>query len=275
MKKVAILFPNTDSARFLGVRLIDSQYVVVAYCPSKEDSEAAENMMDEWKIVAMEQQQAGDEGTKRFLLQTGVDFRDCDLLVLPSLDAVRSASDKEYLTMLKRHFRELKEQGLQIQENTKIVFGSNVGGLMAAGTWVGVWPEHENQVVAVSSIYEASLKVFGKDSPTRAIPVRRKGDVYFTNDVEPGSTEHETLMAMGWAPDKDHFSTMEAKLLHHAVVCALDYEEFKELEIVGKFPSQEEAIRYKIGIGEIGWLPTADDLPWYEKFASLQGAASS
>ena len=36
--------------------------------------------MDEWKIVAMEQQQAGDEGTKRFLLQTGVDFRDCDLL---------------------------------------------------------------------------------------------------------------------------------------------------------------------------------------------------
>ena len=72
-------------------------------------------------------------------------------------------------------FRELKEQGLQIKENTKIVFGSNVGlvksmnkylftvcctrGLMAAGTWVEVWPENEKQVVAVSSIYEASFKV--------------------------------------------------------------------------------------------------------------------
>jgi hypothetical protein len=47
------------------------------------------------------------------------------------------------------------------------------------------------------------------------------------------------------------------------------------LEIVGKFPSTQEAIKYKIGKGEIDWLPTVDDLPWYEKFASLHGAPSS
>jgi hypothetical protein len=35
--------------------------------------------MDEWRIVALEQQ-AGEEGTKRFAIQTGEDFRDCDLL---------------------------------------------------------------------------------------------------------------------------------------------------------------------------------------------------
>jgi hypothetical protein len=35
-------------------------------------------------------------------------------------------------------------------------------------------------------------------------------------------------MAMGWASDKDHFSTMEAKLLHHAVICALEHEDFQE-----------------------------------------------
>ena len=32
-------------------------------------------------------------------------------------------------------------------------------GLIAAGVWVETWPEHEKQVVAVSSIYEVSLKV--------------------------------------------------------------------------------------------------------------------
>ena len=35
--------------------------------------------MDEWRIVSLEQQ-AGEEEPKRFFLQTGTDFRDCDLL---------------------------------------------------------------------------------------------------------------------------------------------------------------------------------------------------
>lgn len=274
MKKVAIMYPNTASARFLGVRLIESQYVVVAYCPSKEDQEAAENMIAEWQILALEQQ-AGGDGPKRFFLQTGEDLSDCDLLVVPSVDALRSASDKEYVAMVKRHFRELKDQGLQIKEDAKIIFGSNVGGLIAAGTWVETWPEHSEQVVAVSSIYDVSMKVFGKESSTRAVPVKRKGDVYFNNDIESGSEEKKLLMAMGWTADKDHFSTLEAKLLHLAVVCALENEDFEELEIVGKFPSQEEAIKYKIAKGEIDWLPTVDDLPWYQNFASLHGAPSS
>ena len=35
--------------------------------------------MEEWKIVALEQQ-AQEEGTARFSLHTGEDFLDCDLI---------------------------------------------------------------------------------------------------------------------------------------------------------------------------------------------------
>jgi hypothetical protein len=36
-------------------------------------------MIEEWKITALEQE-AQEEGIKRFLLQTGEDFLDCDLI---------------------------------------------------------------------------------------------------------------------------------------------------------------------------------------------------
>ena len=36
------------------------------------------------------------------------------------------------------------------------------------------------------------------------------------------------LVKMGWATDKDHYATMEAKLLHRAITCALEYDNFQE-----------------------------------------------
>ena len=33
----------------------------------------------------------------------------------------------------------------------------------------------------------------GRESSTRALPLRRKGDVYFNNDIESGSTEHKMV----------------------------------------------------------------------------------
>ena len=33
---------------------------------------------------------------------------------------------------------------------------------------------------------------------------------------------------MGWATDKEDYATMEAKLLHRAIACALEYEDFQE-----------------------------------------------
>ena len=71
-------------------------------------------------------------------------------------------------------FREMKSIGLKFKDDIKIVFGSNVGwekclkivsielkhrGLIAAGIWAEVWPEHKKEVVVVSSIYEVSTKV--------------------------------------------------------------------------------------------------------------------
>ena len=34
-----------------------------------------------------------------------------------------------------------------------------IRGLIAAGIWAEIWPEHKEQVLAVSSIFEVSCKV--------------------------------------------------------------------------------------------------------------------
>ena len=53
--KVAILFPNTETSRFLGIKLLESGYEVVFFCPDTLDVDLAQNMIFECNMVAMEQ----------------------------------------------------------------------------------------------------------------------------------------------------------------------------------------------------------------------------
>ena len=67
---------------------------------------------------------------------------------------------------------------------------------MAGSTWGNVWPDLRLRLVAVSSIYDASMKVksehdlkmknvnlsiqmFGNESTSRALPFSRKGKPFF------------------------------------------------------------------------------------------------
>ena len=42
------------------------------------------------------------------------------------------------------------------------------------------------------------------------------------------------------------------------------------LEVIGKFPSNQEAIKYKLEKGKIAWMPT-DNLPWFDAFMRYLG----
>ena len=53
--KVAILFPNTESSRFLSTRLLENGYEVVYFCPDKLDVDFAQNHIFELNIVGREQ----------------------------------------------------------------------------------------------------------------------------------------------------------------------------------------------------------------------------
>ena len=47
MMKVAILFPNTETARFLAIRLLESGSEVAFFCPDTLDVDLALNMIYE------------------------------------------------------------------------------------------------------------------------------------------------------------------------------------------------------------------------------------
>ena len=73
--------------------------------------------MEEWKIVALEQQAQEEGGTKRFSLQTGEDFLDCDLigkwiLQLVRAECVRQRGDNEAFIL-----------GIISSKGSKIVYG--------------------------------------------------------------------------------------------------------------------------------------------------------
>ena len=64
-------------------RLIDTQHIVAAFCLTQDDFNLADNMLEEMKIISMDQcKKLVGIGTPipRLEIQTGVDFRDCDLL---------------------------------------------------------------------------------------------------------------------------------------------------------------------------------------------------
>jgi len=166
--------------------------------------------------------------------------------------------------MVIRHFRELKSSGLKVGEATRMLFGSNHGGLVAAGIWGTIFPEHQDKIVAVSCVFSVSMKIFGKHSSRRALPTARRGYVAFTEEVDAECIEHEKLSQMGWCKSMDDYSALEYKLLLQAVSCVTE-NNLKELEVIGKFPSNQEAIKYKLEKGKIAWMPT-DNLPWFEAF---------
>ena len=71
----------------------------------------------------------------------------------------------------------MKRRGMVVDDSTKIVFGGNVrwvwqifcllnwrfilifSGLIAGTVWGKTWPEHQNNIIVGSSLYDASVKV--------------------------------------------------------------------------------------------------------------------
>ena len=45
MMKVGILFPNSETSRFLAIKLLETGYDVVYFCPNTLDLDRANNMI--------------------------------------------------------------------------------------------------------------------------------------------------------------------------------------------------------------------------------------
>ena len=49
--KVHILYPNSGSARTLGIKLLESGHTVSVYCPEEEDKDFAKNLIHELQLI--------------------------------------------------------------------------------------------------------------------------------------------------------------------------------------------------------------------------------
>ena len=117
--KIAILFPNTETSRFLGIKLLESGYEVVFFCPDTLDVDLAQNMIFECNMVGMEQDNLR-ETEKSFTVER-FDVSDCNvigkdllllrrsisifvILVIPWLD-IQDKKDEDYSDMCFNLFR--------------------------------------------------------------------------------------------------------------------------------------------------------------------------
>jgi len=274
--KVGILFPNGFVSKLLATKLLQTNYNVVLYCPEEEDFKLAGGMMDELSILASDmdstvlpqQETRRGFGNSFFSVQTGEDFGDFDFLVLGTMDILGSKSDKEYSTMLENHFQEMKKRGFQTGRETKIIFGGNHSGVIAGTVWGGLWPEMQQNILVGSSLYDASTKVFGSDPESRALPLDRHGDVFFSSKVD------SKIERMARAVDIDDYSTLEAKLLQQIISLIGRGDQLEEIEVVGKFPDRQEAAKFKIPEGTVSWIPQIE-LAWWPKYCDEKAKSQS
>ena len=80
--KVVILYPNSNAARAIGVRLLETGHCVSIYCPHEVDRVKAGNMKYELDIIGQEQNRIR-KTQDRFSIHTGSSFDNFEVLGKP------------------------------------------------------------------------------------------------------------------------------------------------------------------------------------------------
>jgi len=254
--KVGILFPNTETSRFLAIKLLDSGYDVAFFCPESLDLDLALNIIYECNMVGQEQDSLRSATHKSFVVAK-YDLSDCDVIVIPWLN-IKDKDDADYSNMCLNLFRLIKHRGIRLAPNAKIVFGLNVAGLAAAAEWGKVWPEYKNNILVTCSVYRACQKIWGPD--VHALPVRRSPVSIVTSDDD--GCESMKPMKGKWMDNS--FVATESRLLYDLIDLLKKNQPLHILGIVGKFSSPDESQKFGVPLDTVFWLPTDDqDEEWF------------
>ena len=76
--KVGIIYPNTETSRYLSIRLLENGFDVAFLCPDNIDRDLAQNMIIECNMVGHEQDSLRNK-EKSFSVER-YDMSDCDAL---------------------------------------------------------------------------------------------------------------------------------------------------------------------------------------------------
>jgi len=249
---VLILYPNSQSARAVGVRLLETGHCVSIYCPREVDRVKARNIIAELGLVGREQSKIRNS-QEMFSVHNGSSFDQFDVLVIQSLDVNSDKSDKQYVKMVNDLFKTLNEKGCSFSPDAHIVFGSNYAGILAAREWGRIWPDSRKQIIVTCSIYQTSVKLCGLNSVDRALPISRSPmKIAFTDKLIKEVKDMEGVWNL------DSFPSLEQKATLEVIGC-IDKKSFDSMEIVGKYPSGVEAKRFNISAEKPSWLPTSEE----------------
>jgi len=260
--KVVFLFPNTNSARALAVRLIELGHTVSVFCRDELDIKNAKNIIAELSIVGSEQDRLRGV-TNSFTVLRTCRFSDFQILVVPSIDVLSKKSDREYAVMCGNMFKCMKEEGCRFSTEAHIVFGWNFGGLIAANEWGKIFPDSRKQILVTSSIFLASYKCYGAECETRAFPIAR-------SQVKVANTTGEQLkqiQSVEYNWDLDNFPILEQKAMWQVLEPLVKGRNLESIEILGRYPTEAEAKDYNIPLDIPVWLPVKDEnIPWFKQF---------
>ena len=78
--KVAMLFPKSESCRFISAKLLETAYAVTFYCPDKVDLDWASNMIFELNVLGKEQDELRSNDESSFNVAKDNNLEDCDFI---------------------------------------------------------------------------------------------------------------------------------------------------------------------------------------------------
>jgi len=246
---VCVMFPNNSTSVHLGNSLLSDMANIAFFIPEGIHEQVAFTAYEEVKLAGSDidvlVEKVNDFGALNAF----------DTIIFPLLDVDPKKSRKAFSAMCSNLFKKMLKGGIKFKENVHIIFGGNISGLIAAREFGLIFPRLKEKVLVPSSIYNTSIKVFGKSKTSRAFPVHKlKGQSRIVYNGE--QNEKIDLMDCKWSVDS--FNHPEgvalAEIFSNLDNCNGDYS---NMEVVGRFPSVEEAEAFQISVETPVWLPAS------------------
>jgi len=257
---IGFVYPSGAAVTALGIWAIQKGHNLVLYCPGYPDPAIGRTVLTDLLVHGYEKlNQAGlDNVPVKVVLEP--DFSVCDALVIANMDVLPANPDVECARMCQNTCRLLKERDIKVSDSMVVLFGRNNSGLMFAKAWGETWPDQRSRIYVTCSVFQASVKVFGRDSQSRAIPVGRKNiRMVFTEE------ESELVKSMGVPWGTHDFSQQEAKCFIQFFL-HFESKDWSSLGVLGKYPGADIPPGLLVEENQPAWLP-ADPTKapvWYQ-----------
>eukprot|EP00092_Neocalanus_flemingeri_P026176 GFUD01028373.1.p1 GENE.GFUD01028373.1~~GFUD01028373.1.p1 ORF type:complete len:281 (-),score=36.96 GFUD01028373.1:43-768(-) len=176
-----------------------------------------------------------------------------DYIVFPSIDLLPEKKRDDFGKKMRNLFRSSEFSSVEFKKEVSVIFGGNIAGLICAKEFGDVFPFLRKNIYIPSSIYYASKQAFVK-SGNRTFPMINKHGCtkfYYAPQEETGIMRR--LKGL-WYPEA--FNNLEATVLLEMLVCIKEMDgDISGLEMVGRFPSEEESDDFQISRDIPVWLP--------------------